>query len=289
MARIRNRIVVITGAASGVGRACALEFARRGASVLVTARPQYALEDLARACRGFGVRSVAIPADPGSASETNAIARAAVDQLGRLDVWVNNAAVKLHVPFSEVSSDDFRRAIESNLFGFLNGARAALPWFRSQGGGVLIFNAVSFARAGASYDSAWATSRAGIVGFAESLRWEVRKERVRVCTVLPAEDGPRTRRLEQSPLRVARTIVSCAAHPRDEVVLGRRRGSIALSRRLARRNVRRQLARVHAREEALLFPTTRRPARLPSLGLSAAVFAAAAVAAAGAWRLRQSQ
>ncbi|MGA9521119.1 MAG: SDR family NAD(P)-dependent oxidoreductase, partial [Myxococcaceae bacterium] len=269
MARIRNRIVVITGAASGVGRACALEFARRGASVIVTARPEYALEDLARACRGFGGRSISMPADPGNPAETNAVARAAVEQLGRLDVWVNNAAVKLHVPFSEVSTDEFRRAIESNLFGFVNGARAALPWFRSQGGGVLIFNAVSFARAGASYDSAWATSRAGIVGFAESLRWEVRKERIRVCTVLPAEDGPRTRRLEQSPLRVARTIVSCAAHPRDEVVLGRRRGSVALSRRLARRNVRRQLARDHAWGDRLLLPTTPRPAaaRLASLGV----------------------
>ncbi len=257
---------------------------------MVTARREYALDDLARACRSFGVRSIALPADPRDPAEINAVARDTVELLGRLDVWVNNAAVKLPVPFSEVSADDFRRAVETNLFGYVNGARAVLPWFRSQGGGVLIFNAISFARAGASYDSAWATSRAGVVGFADSLRWEVEKERVRVCTVLPAEDGPRSRRLEQSPVRIARTIVSCAAHPREEVVLGRRRGSVALARRLARRNVRRQLAWGHrlGNGDRLLFRATWAP-RLASwrTGAGVAAIAALVVVGVGAWQLRR--
>ena len=263
MPRIRDCVVVITGASSGIGRACALEFARRGASVVVSGRREESLEDLASACRRLGGHALALPVDVTDEHGVRALARRAVEQLGRIDVWVNNAAVTLLGRFLEVPPEVFRQVIETNLFGYVHGARAVLPYFHEQGRGVLINNATIFGRVGAPFLSAYVTSKFAILGLTESLRQEVRRDGIHVCAVLPASidtplfqhaanfSGRAIRPIEpiSSPARVARAIVGCARWPRPRILVGRGARRMILARALlgplGERLVARQVEREH--------------------------------------------
>lgn len=166
-----------------------------------------------------------------------ALAELAVERFGRLDVWVNNAAVGMWARFEEIPLEDFRRVIDTNLFGYVHGARAALPRFREAGRGVLVNNASVLATVSAPYASPYVVSKHGIRGLGMSLRQELALDGakgIHVCTVMPATiDTPffqhsanYTGRAVKAmppvytPERVARTIVNCARWPRREVFVG---------------------------------------------------------------------
>lgn len=102
--RVKDSVVVITGASSGIGRAAALRFAAKGASVVLTARRLQALEEVAAECRRSGAEALVVPADVTDADALNRVARLAVERFGRIDAWVNNAAVTLFASFQEVPS-----------------------------------------------------------------------------------------------------------------------------------------------------------------------------------------
>ncbi|MFB6374242.1 MAG: SDR family oxidoreductase [Bradymonadaceae bacterium] len=183
---ISESVVAITGASSGIGRATARRFADQGATLVVGARRESALEQLAEECRRAGSHIRVVPTDVTDEEAVDQMARTAIVQFGRLDVWVNNAGVTLFGRIEEVPMASFRQVIETNLLGYVHGARAAIPYFREQGSGVLINNASALAKGGAPYLSADVASKTGIVGLADSLRQEVRGvEDLHVCTVLP--------------------------------------------------------------------------------------------------------
>jgi NAD(P)-dependent dehydrogenase (short-subunit alcohol dehydrogenase family) len=115
--KLEGAVVVITGASSGIGRATALAFARRGSSLVVAARRADALDGPVQECQGFGARAVAVPTDVADADAVEALARMAESQFGRIDVWINNAGVYLAGQFEDVPPQDFRRVIEVNFFG----------------------------------------------------------------------------------------------------------------------------------------------------------------------------
>ena len=93
--QLRDAVVVITGASSGIGRATALEFARRGARLVVAARREEPLEEVARECRALGAESLAVALDVADPDAVDELARRADGRFGRIDVWVNNAAVSI--------------------------------------------------------------------------------------------------------------------------------------------------------------------------------------------------
>ncbi|MDQ4105775.1 MAG: SDR family oxidoreductase [Actinomycetota bacterium] len=235
--KIRGSVVVITGASSGIGRATARAFAEKGASVVLAARREGALQEVASECRNLGGRALVVPTDVTDEGAVEGLAREATQNLGRIDVWVNNAAVSLFSRFEEAPPDVYRRVIETNLFGYVHGARAALKRFREQGGGVLINNASVVAKASQPNTSANVISKFAILALGESLREELILDGardIRVSTVLPASiDTPLFQHAANytgravKPLnpkydaeRVAQTIVRMARRPRREVVVG---------------------------------------------------------------------
>ena len=243
-------VVVVTGASSGIGRATAQAFARKGAAVVVAARRAHVLEDVAEECRRAGGDALAVPTDTTDADAVERLAAAAVDRFGRIDVWVNNAAVSLFARFHEAPPEDFRRVIETNLFGYVYGARAALRRFREQGEGVLINNASIVARVSQPYTSAYVMSKHAVRGLGMSLRQELALAGARgihVCTVMPATiDTPffdqaanfTGRKVKPMPPvyppeRAAGAIVRLARFPRREVFVGHSGRLLAGQQKLA--------------------------------------------------------
>ncbi len=232
-----RQVVVITGASSGIGRATALRFADQGWAVVLGSRREQALTELAEECRERGGEGVAVATDMTDAAAVQALADAAVERYGRIDVWVNNAAVGIYGPFQEIPLDDFRRLLDVNVMGYVYGARAALDVMTAQGRGVLINVSSIVGEIPPPYASPYAMSKAAVRSLSASLRqelWLQGHKKVRVCTVLPSTiDTPFFRHaanysgrkvLAMPPVytadMVALAIRDLAKAPQDEVVVG---------------------------------------------------------------------
>lgn len=232
--RLQDSIVVITGASSGIGRATAHLFARRGATVVIAARREEALYKVADECESLGGRALAAPTNVADWGAVEELARQAVDSFGRIDVWVNNASVTMFGRLEDAPPEANRRVVETNLLGTLYGAQAALPRLRAQGGGVLINVSSGFGLVGSPYQGAYTATKFAQRGLSQALRGEVLGTGIHVCTIMPGpvdtplyryaanysgkEIGPSGRIIP--PEKIARAIVSCAERPRREVVVG---------------------------------------------------------------------
>jgi short-subunit dehydrogenase len=246
-ASLQHKVVVITGASSGIGRATALACAREGASVVVSARREEALKSLANECEQLGGRAIAYPADVTDQDAMFRLAQETIGRYGRIDVWFNNAAVTVGGRFEEIPADVYQRVIETNLLGTINGSRAVIPYFREQGNGILINHASVLGKFGASHLSAYSASKFGIVGFSESIRQELRDADIHVCVLMPAAidtplynqaanySGRGIKPVEPvySAERVADSVVSLIKRPRREAIVGNAGRAAAVARRVA--------------------------------------------------------
>ncbi len=224
-----DKTVVITGASSGVGRAAALAFARAGANVVLAARREHALQDVAEECTALGVHALVVPTDVTDALEMEALAEAADDFGDSIDVWVNNAGVLAVGPFDEIPAQVNNRVVETNLIGYMNGAHAVLPYFKQQGRGVLINNISIGGWMATPYGVAYTASKFGLRGFSEALQAELSQyAHIHVCAMYPAflntpgiqhaanYTGARLKPAPPifNPERVAVAMVRLAKHPR---------------------------------------------------------------------------
>jgi NAD(P)-dependent dehydrogenase (short-subunit alcohol dehydrogenase family) len=188
---LHRQVVVITGASGGIGRCTALYLAERGARVVGTARRGAALESLVREIEARGGEALAVPGDVTDLEAMRAVARGTVERFGRIDTWINGAAVFIHGPVQDIPSEDFRRVIEVNLVGVINGTKAALEVMLRQGEGHILQVSSILAVRGAALLSPYAASKAGIEGFSDSLRAELWPRDIRVSTLyVPMVDTP---------------------------------------------------------------------------------------------------
>jgi NAD(P)-dependent dehydrogenase (short-subunit alcohol dehydrogenase family) len=257
MPGLRDSVVVITGASSGIGRAAALRFAGCRSAVVLAGRRGEALEEVAAACRERGGDAVAVVTDVTDQSAVEALAARAISAYGRIDVWVNNAAVTLFARFEEAPMDAYRRVIETNLFGYIYGARAVLPHFRRQRSGVLINVGSVVGIIGQPYTSAYCLTKFAIRGLGECLRQELLGEPIHVSTILPsAIDTPLfasaanyTGRAAKplgpvyDPEQVADAILRVARRPVRELVVGTSGWILAMAHTLSPALTERLMAR----------------------------------------------
>jgi NAD(P)-dependent dehydrogenase (short-subunit alcohol dehydrogenase family) len=233
--QIADSVIVITGASTGIGRASALEFARSGATVVVMSRRQEVLRTLADHCEKLGGRALPIAADVTDQEAVDNSARRVVETFGRIDCWINNAAVTMFARLEQAPPAAYRKVIETNLFGYIHGARAVLPYFREQGSGVLINISSGVGRIGSPFISAYVASKFAIIGLTESLRMELRDApNIHICTVLPGaidtplfQQGANFTGRAVKPIppiypaeEVAAALVELVRHPRHEIVIG---------------------------------------------------------------------
>ena len=233
----RSRVIVITGASSGIGRETALRFARAGETLVLASRRADALRDLAEECERRGGTVLAVQTDVTVDTDVQRLADTTVATFGRIDVWVNNASVSVLGAFDEVPLDDFRRIIDVNLMGYVHGARSAMRVFRAQESGTLVNVSSIIGELPVPYMLSYSMAKAAVNALSMSLRQELmlRGPRgVRVTTVMPASiDTPFYRSsanysghvaLPPPPVYpasiVAKAIDTASRHPRRQIVAG---------------------------------------------------------------------
>jgi short-subunit dehydrogenase len=226
---LQEKVVVITGATSGAGRAAALEFAKHQCTLILAARNETALNDIAAECEAFGASVKTVPTDVTDANAVKTLAATAVTFGGTLDVWVNNAAVLAVGEFTRTPVEVHTRVIQTNLLGYLYGAYAALPYFKQQQQGILINNISIGGYMPVPYGIAYSASKYGVRAFTEALRGELYGYKdIHICNLYPAFlDTPGTQHAANytgvllkpappvfDPMRIAKAMVKLAQQPK---------------------------------------------------------------------------
>ena len=231
-----SRVVVVTGASAGVGRAAARAFGALGDSVALLARGTDGLEAAEREVSERGGRGFAISVDVADATAVDDCTDEIERQLGPIDVWVNNAMVSVFAPFKEISAADYRRVTEVTYLGYVHGTMSALRRMLPRDRGVIVQVGSALAYRAIPLQSAYCGAKHAIEGFTESLRCELThdKSNVRVSAVqLPALNTPQfhwvktTFTRHPQPVRpifqpelAADAIVWAAQRPRREYWVG---------------------------------------------------------------------
>lgn len=232
---LRDKVVLITGASSGVGAAAAEAFACEGAHVALLARSRPGLETVARRARGYGVRALVLEADVTDRPAVEAAVRRTVAELGRLDVLVSNAAAMVFGRFERVAPEDFDRTIDVTFLGAVNVIRAALPELAQRRGAIVAVGS-TMASVPLPTFSSYTAAKYALRGFLETLRLELHAagDPVSVSLVNPGPiDTPLWERTTSatgrraakppdaySPESVAKVLVDAARHRRREATVG---------------------------------------------------------------------
>ncbi len=234
---LKDQVLVITGASSGIGLVTARTAAKRGARVVLTARNQHALRQVAEEITGDqsrGGTAAYVAADVSDEAALRRVAEEAVSRFGRIDTWVNGAGVSVYGRVMDVSLDDQRRLFETNFWGVVIGSRIAVPYLR-QGGALINIGSILSDRA-VPLQGMYCASKHAVKGFTDALRMELEHDRfpISVTLIKPYSiDTPYAEHAKNylpneptyplpvyAPEVVAEAILHCAEHPTRDVYAG---------------------------------------------------------------------
>ncbi len=179
-----QKVAIVTGASSGIGRATAVGLARRAYAVTLAARREDRLRDIARLCDP--AEALVVPTDVSDPSQVQAMVEKTLSRFGRLDVLVANAGYGLFARVDETPPDEMRRIMDVNFMGVFFACQAALPAMKKQGGGHIFVVSSVIGKRGTPFHGAYCASKFAICGLAESMRVEMAPFGIRVTTVCPA-------------------------------------------------------------------------------------------------------
>jgi short-subunit dehydrogenase len=233
---VSKQVVVITGASSGIGRETAVMLGERGASVVLAARNETALQEVAKEIARLGGAAEAVVTDVAEWSQVERLAQVAIDRFGRIDTWVNNAAVSTYATVEQMSVDEIERVLQVNLLGQIYGMKAVLPQLTRQGQGTIINVASALAERSVPLQAAYCASKHGVKGFTEALRLELARDHPGITVTLIEPSSINTPLFTHArsklgvkpqpippiyePRVVAETILFAAEHPRRTIVAG---------------------------------------------------------------------
>lgn len=186
MTNLEGKVAIVTGATRGIGRGIAEALVREGVDVCISARKRSEIDETIKALQSLGKGHVTgIVSDVRDYSQTKALFDRAVNEFGRLDILINNAGVGMFVSVEEMSPEDFRAILETNLFGVFYCCHEAIPLMKQSGGGYII-NISSLAGTNAHPRmAAYNASKFGLNGFSEALMQEVRHDNIKVSYIMP--------------------------------------------------------------------------------------------------------
>lgn len=232
---LSEQVMVITGASSGIGLVTAKHAARAGARVVLAARNDADLREAVDEIRREGGRAIHAPADVADPDQVDRVATAAIAEFGRIDTWVNNAAVSMYRRVMELSVEEMRRQFDVNYWGQVYGSRAAVPHLRGHGGAIINVGSALCDRA-IPLQANYCAAKHALRGFTDALRMELEADGAPIAVTLikpssidtPFFEKARTHlRVEPQPVPpvyapeiVATAILRCATHPTRDLIVG---------------------------------------------------------------------
>lgn len=181
----RDKVVVVTGASAGIGKALALQLARQGAKVAIAARRAERLEQVAAECRALGVEVLVAPTDVSDEAQCKALVEKTVAAFGRLDMLINNAGLAASALFDEFPDLTlFRYTMDVNLYGAVSCTYYALPYLKQSRGRIVAISSLG-GKAAIPYNTPYCASKYGMHGFYDALRMELYQPGVSVTVICP--------------------------------------------------------------------------------------------------------
>jgi short-subunit dehydrogenase len=233
--RLKDQVVVITGASSGIGLTTAEMAADRGARVVMAARSEQELSEAASRIRSRGGRATAIAADVTDPMQVEAIAQHAVREFDGIDTWVNNAGVGMYGRLVDQPIEEKRKLFDATFWSVVYGCRTALPHLRTHGGVIINVGSEVSDRATPRLGM-YAAAKHAVKGYTDALRMELEHDGVPVAVTLVKpgpidtpfaqhaanymEHEPKLPGFGYPPEEVARAILKCAEKPKRDVVVG---------------------------------------------------------------------
>ncbi len=234
--QLKDQVVVVTGASSGIGRSTALLFGEAGAKLVLAARNVVGLQEVADDINYMGSEALVVPTDVADWGQVERLAHSAMAAFGRIDTWVNDAGVGVYATAGDTSVEETQQVMQTNFMGMVHGVKAALPYMQRQGSGTIINVGSVESQVALPYNSAYAASKHAIKGYTEALQMEMEHAHtgIRVTLIIPAAINtpffnhalskigvlPRPAGPVYKPEMVAEAIVYAAEHPQRDVYVG---------------------------------------------------------------------
>jgi short-subunit dehydrogenase len=231
---LKNKVAIITGASSGMGKEIALMMAKKGAIPVLVARRMEKLLEIQAAIEKSGGEAFTIPADITKTEEVDQLFEKVIEKYGRLDILVNNAGFGMICLLEDIPLQDFHDIVNTNLVAPFYLCKKALPLMKKQGNGHIINISSVIGRRGMPHNSAYCATKFGLIGLTESLRVENMGTPVKISLVNPGLTNTEFKTGVRNPARltikdtwqygapaskVAKAVIRCAKHPRREVYI----------------------------------------------------------------------